>query len=333
MSRRLHIFNPDTDFALAAKSDFYTPPRSVATLRDRNALFPATYAKEGDAILILDPAGSGDLSRLPWHDTATRKGLETIVLTEKETGRDFSDFTACPWGWNRVIRRFLADNFPSLRGVPDTGAIERITALSHRRTTIAMHRLMRCSLTDGIGEPREFLDTEEAMAAFREERDMFFKMPWSSSGRGIIRTDDLTERHVEPWVRGAIANQGSVMGETALDKKLDFATEWVCGNGEVRFMGYSVFETSRRGKYKRNIDATQSDLLDMIREAAPGFGNDMIELQRDAIAEVVAPGYSGPLGIDMLATRDGRINPCVEMNLRMTMGMGRGMLNGNNVEC
>ena len=59
----------------------------------------------------------------------------------------------------------------------------------------------------------------------------------------------------------------------------------------------------------------------------------MIELQRDAIAEVVAPGYSGPLGIDMLATGDGRINPCVEMNLRMTMGMGGGMLNGNNVEC
>ena len=32
-------------------------------------------------------------------------------------------------------------------------------------------------------------------------------------------------------------------------------------------------------------------------------------------------GYVGPVGIDMLADKDGRVNPCVEINLRHTMGM------------
>jgi hypothetical protein len=31
--------------------------------------------------------------------------------------------------------------------------------------------------------------------------------------------------------------------------------------------------------------------------------------------------YHGPVGIDMLKTADGRIHPCIEINLRMNMGI------------
>ena len=44
-----------------------------------------------------------------------------------------------------------------------------------------------------------------------------------------------------------------------------------------------------------------------------------------AIDDLIAPHYDGPVGIDMMLYWDenGRIalNPCVEVNLRMTMGM------------
>ena len=44
-----------------------------------------------------------------------------------------------------------------------------------------------------------------------------------------------------------------------------------------------------------------------------------------AIDELIAPHYDGPVGIDMMFYWDenGKIalNPCVEVNLRMTMGM------------
>ncbi|MDE5745940.1 MAG: hypothetical protein K2H84_09870, partial [Paramuribaculum sp.] len=42
-----------------------------------------------------------------------------------------------------------------------------------------------------------------------------------------------------------------------------------------------------------------------------------------SLTDIVAPGYSGPVGIDMMLaeTPDGlEIIPCIEMNLRYTMG-------------
>ena len=39
-----------------------------------------------------------------------------------------------------------------------------------------------------------------------------------------------------------------------------------------------------------------------------------------AIQNVLTDGYEGPLGIDMLVTSQGIIHPCVEINLRNTMG-------------
>lgn len=323
MSKKLYIFNPDTDFALAAKSDFYTPPRKVSEFRDEMSLFPATYASEGDAILLLGDFSNRDYRSLPYYEIAKEKGIRIVIRPEAESGVDLSEYTASPWGWNRVIRRYLADNFPSLEGVPSVAEIERIKDLSHRRLTIPFHRMMRCALTEGIPEPKEFFDADNAVEYYYLHKDLFFKTPWSSSGRGVIRTNDLEERHVRPWLSGTISNQGSVMGEIALDRALDFATEWICLDGDVRFMGYSVFETSRRGKYKGNVDATQAELLHIIEGAAPGFGEEIISMQREAIAELIAKDYNGPLGVDMLATSEGKINACVEINLRMTMGLCR----------
>ena len=36
--------------------------------------------------------------------------------------------------------------------------------------------------------------------------------------------------------------------------------------------------------------------------------------------DIRAFSYVGPIGVDMLVGADGRINPCVELNWRMTMG-------------
>ena len=38
------------------------------------------------------------------------------------------------------------------------------------------------------------------------------------------------------------------------------------------------------------------------------------------MTEMVAPHDTGPLGVDMLAGNDGTLNPCIELNLRRTMG-------------
>lgn len=312
---------------MTAKSDFYTPPRSVVLLRDRNALFPATYAAPGDAILVTSRSEDIAVESLPYHDLCVSKGIRIIRLPQKGAGMDTGGLEAAPWGWNRVIRHLLLDRFSDLRGVPSEEDVEEIRRLSHRRLTTPFHREMQCPLTQGIPAPRELSSVDEVMEIFHRERDLFIKAPWSSSGRGIIRTNDLEDRHVRPWVRGIIASQGSVMVEKALQRNLDCATEWMVRREDdekvVEFIGYSVFETSRRGKYKSNVGASQPELLRIIRDTAPGFDEDFIELQRKTIARLIAPGYCGPLGVDMLVTTEGHVNPCVEINLRMTMGLAQ----------
>ena len=131
-----------------------------------------------------------------------------------------------------------------------------------------------------IQVPKEFSDINEALA-FRENcGDVYFKAPWSSSGRGLLYTKDLEKRHIEPWLRGIIRSQGSVMGETAYDRILDFATEWECKDGKALFIGVSTFTTSDRGKYKSNIVAPQENIVSFILQQIDihGKGNNLSEI-------------------------------------------------------
>lgn len=205
--------------------------------------------------------------------------------------------------------------------MPSEEDITNLRNLSHRRTTIAFFRELSSFLDPEIEIPQEITLAEDGISTFRLTHCLFFKAPWSSSGRGVMLTDDLEEKHVAPWLRGIIRRQGSVMMEKAYDRKLDFATEWVCRDNKARFIGYSVFNVSRRGKYQSNRTGSQQELLNVIEGATDRWTPDIIGLQQKAIEKIIAPYYSGPLGIDMLVTDSGAINPCVEINLRHTMGM------------
>ena len=318
----LHIFNPDTDYALAADRRYYTPPAQVVAVRRQLALLPATYAGKGDYILLLDKPDR-PIESLPYYAEVLQKQIEIIgVETLKNKPQEFSDVSLRPWGWNRSIRQFLLDAIGKHRSIPSELQVNHLRELSHRRTTIAFHNELSDIVDNEIQPPVELCSVEEAMAAYNSSRNLFFKAPWSSSGRGILLTDDLEPRHVEPWLQGIISRQGSVMMEKAYPKVLDFATEWLIENGSARFLGYSVFKASRRGKYHSNINRPQEQLRDLILKTTDNnWSNMWLERLQAAIERIIGDKYVGPIGIDMLVTESGNINPCVEVNLRHTMGM------------
>lgn len=318
----LHIFNPDTDYALASNSPNFTASAQVASMRLANSLMPAIYASEGDAILILDMIEEEEISRLSHYNIARDKKLSIVRLQDAARNpRILAGLAARPWGWNRQIKRILEKKFNGIEGIPTEERISSLRRLSHRRTTIPFLKLLDWPSKREMMLPVEYFDEEEALDRYRRDKFTYFKAPWSSSGRGILLTDDLEERHVKPWLHGIISRQGSVIAEPAYIRKLDFATEWFCEAGRARFVGLSVFNVSRRGKYHSNVDATQDDLLRIIRENSSGWDDSIILSQRKAIEEIIAPHYAGPLGIDMLTDHMGRVNPCVEINLRFTMGL------------
>lgn len=331
----IHIFNPETDYALSCPGDNYNPPASVVRLRKDMALFPASYARRNDAIVLVDNIDEDILKQSPYHGIAEQKRLSIVKLNdlgqflkernlspEEVNFLNYENDRILPWGWNLSLRKLLLGcGVPSsmLKSCADIAEIRR---LAHRRTIIPFQREMARRLPGlNIIEAREFIDEEKAIDFAEENPGAYFKMPWSSSGRGVICAQGMSAKKLREWIHGAITRQGCVIGEHGYDRIADFATEWICANGNARFVGLSWFSTSAKGHYLHNELLSHEEIDENIRLASPLWSHNIIDTQREALNSVIAPYYNGPLGIDMLTDKDGSINPCVEINLRMTMGM------------
>lgn len=306
---KIHIFNPDTDFALASGSDYYNMPKSVRLFTEKMAMFPETFAEPEDLVV-------------PYHEIGS---IKDVIEKKKAEGKSVQ---IAPWGWNAVIRTSLLRGGVPEYMLPTKEDIDNIRNISHRRTTIEANKLLNETLRelgfDTIHFPPLPLELKDADTAMNWLSDIklgaFFKAPWSSSGRGVIFSGATDPTKLKEWIGGTIRRQGSVMAETAADKAIDFATEWIIDiNGPI-FLGLSLFSTSFRGKYQENRIIPQHEMLEEIRKTAPDFGPDFIEAQRRMLSLITADKYRGPLGVDMLACHDGAIRGCIEINFRMTMG-------------
>ena len=96
--------------------------------------------------------------------------------------------------------------------------------------------------------------------------------------------------------------------------------------GQVRFIGYSLFETDKRGVYKENLLAADEAIEARISAYIPAETLRQVgRVLQVELAEVIGGSYQGYLGVDMMIcrTKDGgyAIHPCVEINLRMNMGV------------
>lgn len=325
MKKSIHIFNPETDYALTCGRAQYSPPAAIRRLRKDMALFPATYAHPGDVILTLDVLDRDTLSSLQYHDIAEEKKCEIITPPEVKNFLDTNpedDFRIEPWGWNHTLRRTLISMGFREGYLKSESDIDTLRRLSHRRTSIALNTHLMTLLPELMIElPIEISDLGKALEFASCRESAFFKAPWSSSGRGLVSTDSLHGESLSKWISGCIRRQGSVLAETGKKRTVDFATEWDCHDGVADFLGLSMFQTSPQGRYIRNEKIPQAEMHRRVRQASQLWGNHIIEAQKDAIEAIVAPHYSGPVGIDMFTTDSGLIVPCVEINLRHTMGM------------
>ena len=319
MADVLHIFNPDTDYALAVGNLHFTPSAKIIEVAAKYALLPALWALENDFILIPEDYCSFENDN-PFLRVLHEKNIRYVKPSELKDCR----FTAIkPWGWNYTLRDFLLNNHIDATLLPSVEDINCLRNLSHRRLCIPFNIFLRDNYKNNYFTPYDNseLKTGEEVCKFIEKHDFaVFKAPWSSSGRGIVFSKNFTPQLLDEWIFGIFRKQGSVMAEIENEKILDFATEWICHDGKANFLGFSVFETSSRGKYVKNINGSQSDLIEIIKSKTPFWSTDIIDIQKSALEKFVCPAYSGPAGIDMLIDKFHRINPCVEINLRMTMG-------------
>lgn len=316
----LHVFNPETDFALAVGEGPYTSPRHVVELKRQMALLPSVYAKNGDFILVPDDYSFEKETNSEYVGNVGSKNLRITRIEGLSEVVDSID-DVFPWGWNHNLKRELLQGGIPESLLPEDSTLQKLKELSHRRTAIKFRKHLAEILELSEYDPgEELFNLEEVKDYLRRYPYSYFKSPWSSSGRGVVSSTHITEKGLLEWTSGSIRRQGSVVAEPGYDRKLDFATEWVCRNGEPHFVGVSIFKTSPRGKYQGNLRGTQEELTAIIDMESANRSQEIIKAQAHAVKTLISPYYDGPLGIDMLSDREGNINPCVEINLRMTMG-------------
>lgn len=295
---KLHIFNPENDMALASGAPGYTPPANIREYRRRNCFLPRLWAHPGDVVWD----GEENLAHL-FADEAAAPEI-------------------CPWGWSPALVHEL-----SLAGVPrcflpDKEWLGRLRCLSSRESTVPLQH--ECGLD--VCACHSLAEVERCVDEW--ERVMM-KSPWSSSGKGLMQTDNPNWRG---WVRRTLARQGTVVVERLAERRLDFAMEFRMDGGVAEYVGLNVFRTDAHGHFiENNMQVRGHDnasfVSSLLHRPASLFEVRTWYLQR---LPRLAPWYKGPVGVDMMVLTDGTLHPCVEINWRMTMGMVA-VMTGSNV--
>lgn len=307
---RLHLFFPENDLALALNLEHYTPPPAASRLRRSGQTLGMWYGDEGDKFV-----DEGINSQ--WYRNArSRYGLGPEIYGGAPT-----DLLPAPWGWSNASRLAFERLGFAKDMLPDDDTLDRLRELSHRRTAAKVAEALKGVLSFDIAPAAEELSDIKAVEDFvRRTGEAVLKLPWSSSGRGLLLTSAAEFESQRANVEGMIKRQGSVMGEPRMHKSLDFALLFTMEGGYCRFDGLSLFRTVQFGTYAGNLLAPQSTLHSIIKEKVAGL-DDIIAALPPILSNIIGRSYDGPLGVDMMAV-DGlySVAPAVELNLRMTMG-------------
>lgn len=318
---RLHIFNPEHDIALAANMERFTAPHAGRQLRADLGFLPALWAEDGDVVLVDDAEAAVESVR---HIKSYAHDVLFVSMDDLRQMDATCIDAVYPWGWDRTLCfQLRATNSGLSRLLPDDDALQRMRLMSNRRfaaeTLLPQLRLIDNRL---IGESTYYETLEDVACQLQRNNQSVIKAPWSSSGRGVRYVNATLNSHLDGWVRNVIARQGGVTVEPLYSKVYDFGMEFVAHpDGNVDYCGLSLFDTTN-GAYIRSILATENDKREML---AKRIDIALVDKVRDAITEIMRGAYQGPFGVDMMIVADEERNmlllhPCVELNLRRTMG-------------
>ena len=332
----LHYFNPGSEEAIGSGVHNYTPSIHVQYMFRDLACLPLWYANSQD--VVWDESSDAELYVKKMHRWFP--DLPKLFPSEIQ-GIDSLTLKAAPWGlapnslqaYQRLKnRRRLLLDIPQWQ--------DSYKGLISRETSQKVFQRLKEILPDfQFPETPCFCKTIKEVIDYIDKSrfPLILKSPFSSSGRGLlwIRSAQLEEKE-QQWINGVIRKQGKVSIEPALEKIQDFAMEFQSdGQGNIMYGGLSVFGTQTRGAYSGNILGSEyyreSHLLKFVPKESLGRIKDAL-LQ--VLSEFYGTIYAGNIGVDMLLYRfenEIRIHPCVEINLRMNMGVVARLIYDNYV--
>lgn len=317
------VFNPEHDMALADGTRGFTPPAAGRGMRHWLGFLPTFWADDGDVVVVDDV----DMARVCAEPF--RQWLPEVVYVTFEYARGLfeenSPVAIDVWGWDAAIRwQLLKAGVMKESDLPDDAMVEAVRRLSHREASIPiLHALVEAN-DFTIGERYCMRTVEEVCNYLAKNHRIVVKAPWSCSGRGVRYFHESMSEQDIGFVANVIRHQGGIIVEPWYDRIMDLALEFTAdGRGGIVYEGLSLFDTSN-GAYTGNLLLPEKDKLQLLSSyIAPEKLSVVKEQLLSLMACEIAHVYAGPLGVDMMVVcfdRGYLLHPCVEINLRRTMG-------------
>lgn len=321
--KKLYLFNPDNDLALANNDLNYMAPQSAKQLSRDLALLPVWYAEKGSVVLAESYPNLDYLKTL--------KGLLEIdcsLITFTELTGASKEFELSPWGWNKALYKQLLTCGLSTSAMIDYDKIDAYRALSHRSQAVQLlQAIPKSSEFCGFSFMLNHIDDLKGIA--EHLGPILLKAPISGSGKGLNWCRNGIDKPTLNWCSRILRTQGSIVVEPIYFKVQDFAMEFkIESSNMIEFIGYSSFETNQQGAYLGNRlipDSIFEDEIDY-KYFYHGFMKCFLSLLKPLLLHTLGSTYRGYLGIDMMICKFDsepffRLHPCVEINLRMNMGI------------
>lgn len=306
----MYIFNPEHDLCLANGDPNFVPPESALV-----------FGRDCE-------------------------GLTEWIEPDQDEGR------IIPWGWDAVLKRRLEKAGIPESGLPSEQFLKDVRELSHRRVALSAGAAICNAVpakTSGRFLPGKnsailLTSVDDIVSYVNHYHDAVAKAPWSGSGKGLhwLRAGEVSGQDIG-WCKNILAKQGSIVLECRRKVVQDFAMLFHVGTDtpghgdnsnsgsvsekdKVAFEGFSLFFTEN-GMYRGNILASDGHILAMLCRYVP---ESLIMNIRNALTsfltETFVGKYVGYIGVDMFVYEDSaehifKIAPCVEINVRMTMGL------------
>ena len=311
-----YVFNPGHDLALASDSDHFDAPASARKFAHDCSVLPIWYA-QNDGVVVSEPTSSAWLNEM----TNLFPQLKCRFCTSSFKGTDQIE----PWGWNKTIRRQA--ELQGVEKLPSIESLNELRRLQHRQLSIEATKRMSALDNNNlrIAEPAKLLVKDEISDFVAKYPYAIFKAPWSGSGKGIVRSLNGLSENLLHRVQNIAEKQGGVLAEPLYDVVQNFAMEFVCSQNETDFAGYSWFFTNEHGAYTGNLLASDEHIETLLSKWINKHDLHTVRASlQKFINENITPKYEGFVGVDMFVFRQNNeifLHPCVEFNLRMTMGL------------
>ena len=333
----IYLFNPTCEYAVANGSANWQPNRILQKMEFDLSALPLFFAEKDDFVLVEKIPSEEFTNSLKQIGIAIPNFILKIDAINNTCFIELPKNKLLPWGWSPAVHKLLSpfkqSCSPEFRQSPVFNWKPEHREITSRKFAAGMLKKLQTTLKADYILPVEFAPKlcttqNDIETAIGQWGNLMIKAPWSSSGRGLQPITKIPV-HQKVWekVMGIVKEQGYAIAEPYLNKVLDFAFQFEIKKGKVEFLGISNFCTNKKGQYEGNyLNGLPMNLDKRLSEFAEFAVREICQPLINAIeTSEMAIFYEGIFGVDTLIYSDEKnllkINPCLEINVRYTMGL------------